>query len=246
MRSFERHRQPRRHEYDGIAQGRELLVQHPGFVGEPARQRVDGNDPEADLVRYQHTGPRQRREYVEEQVRLALQRLRILAAEQVGEPERETVDDHGARRTRIFRERSGEPNRFLDEDPVRRAAHSMRLDSSGHFLVEDPCRCNQRYETSVRTGEFGRVAALAGADTGQDERLHRASLSTSTRWTEPKPIADCENVAGSRMPAHASATRITPACVTAITPTFMVRRMSVDQRRQRCATMAADSAPPGR
>ena len=69
--ALEVERQARRHEDHLLGHGREPLVQPPGLVHEPARQRVHRHHAQPDLVRDQHGRAGQRLERLEQPVRLA-------------------------------------------------------------------------------------------------------------------------------------------------------------------------------
>ena len=137
-------------------------------IAEPPRQGVVGHDTQPDFVGDEDHGARETGRSGDEFRARSLDRL--FGAEQVSQPERQAVDQHGRARRRRGMQRLDECQRFLD-----------RLPSVGGALVavgRDPLRHLgvvglRGREIDLSAGPPGEPAlgkaALAGTRTAEDE-----------------------------------------------------------------------------
>jgi hypothetical protein len=141
------------------------------MVAEGARQRVVGDDAEADLVGDEHRRPLEARQRVEQ---LGHCRLDIAPGhEQVREPQCQAVDQHRPLRPGLLTERGGEVERRLARRPALAAAGAVVADALPHLVVE---RLGGGEVERLGRGLFDQrlgVAALARARAAQHQRQWR-------------------------------------------------------------------------
>ena len=99
-----------------------------GLVDESSRELAYGDDAQPCLITDQDDVSRQRRQRLPEGCMLAREEPGIRRTEQVGQPERQALDQDTALIGGMRSQRCGEANGFLDEIPVRRAPFAMLAD----------------------------------------------------------------------------------------------------------------------
>ena len=155
---------------DAIGEGRDLLIETPCVVTEPAAERRLGHEAHADLVGDQHDRARR-------QPQCRVQRLGLLvdgpiSEQQVGEPQGQAIDQQRPVTRRLGGDDRGQRQRLLDGPPERRAAGAMLADAQGHLGIAG---FRRRAIGAADSGVFDQCfgpAALAGTCAAQHQ-CHR-------------------------------------------------------------------------
>ena len=172
-----------------FAGSRDALVEPPLFIGEAARDRMHRHDAPADFVGNEENPARQRRQTRGKRIDLAREQRavdhrtglgllrRATGEEQVGEPQRQAVDNEAGIVTGVRGERVGKMKRGLDEPPGSRPALAMMGDAPLHLAVADFGRGHiDDAQAAFRSPTFGK-GALARSGATDDQFSHGSKIA---------------------------------------------------------------------
>ena len=222
-RSLEHERQACGHEDDALADRARAPVQRARLVGEAARQRGCGNDAEPHLVRDQKAMAGQLRQSLEQQ---GVSRRSASASA----PQSRLVS-HSVRQstksTRLGerpRERRADAG-LLDHAPIRRRLARCSSMRRCHLRIERVADGDQRHRTTALPRKLaGRRLLPERTPPKRSVFILRPRCAMRTAPSRRRS-GRLRPESRSNKPAHASATRISPAWVTMTTATPAARRL---------------------
>jgi hypothetical protein len=170
-----------RHQRDALATGGEALVQLTGFVRESARERIRGHNAQTDFVADEDLLAREIWQAVEERRPLPLEVSQPGRAQQVRQPQRETVNEDDAIDTRHPAKRRGEVNGLFDHRPVVRTSRSVGRNPRAHLLVVGGGGGGHDYGdgTAVRARKRFRMTALSRPYAAEYQSSHALQAKIS-------------------------------------------------------------------
>ncbi len=150
-------------------------MQPTGFIHIAASQFAQRHDTQTGLVADKNDFTWQRGQGVQQLVAFQDQALGVVEHQQVGQPEREAIDQQAAAGRGVVAQHPGQFEWFLDQPPGVGATLAMQGDAVVHFAVQGLAGGDIEDRQAAVAGEFFSQAAFAGARTAENQLTHGAT-----------------------------------------------------------------------